>query len=186
MYNTYSMEDLKRKKNLGPQDVVKCCLRLYQEENDVSYYDCRKHLWQMRPGDVIFVKGSFRVLMSYPRIDDTLSHVICGHMEEELEISRRKRKAPREMKCGCRKWYIYYKMDDGKVKKFYPPYDGMTVISSAEIQKVITEVHDNDDVKGYFEEGVLGEEMVMKVMKDIRSKKKCYVGKKDGKKGRSA
>src|SRR5690349_8908611 len=121
------INEYKSKTILTAQDVIKYCLKLHQMDTGSIFYDCREKLWRMRPGDVIFTKGSFQPLMSYPRIDDTLKGIRCGHMEEDDLLSNSKKK-PVTVVCNCRKWYLYYKTDDGKVKKMYPQWDGMTVI----------------------------------------------------------
>lgn len=159
------------RKVVDKQDVVRCCLKLYQDENKVSYYDYRKYIWQLRPGDLIFLKESFQPLLSYPRIDDTLSNVICGHMEEEFENSRRRRKAPKEPQCDCRKWYVYYRTNDGRTKKFYPPYDGMTVITRETVVRVLTgyDTKREEGLREHFLGGYVTKEAVDELMKEVRN-----------------
>lgn len=124
--------EYRTKARLVPQDIIKCYLRMHQRANSVTYYDHRVKLWRIRPGDVVFVNGSFQPIVSYPRIDDTLKGVKCGHMEEKEESKKRVKVA-----CECRKWYVYYKLDSGKIKRFHPSWDGLTCIPADKIRDVL-------------------------------------------------
>lgn len=159
-------EDYRNRETLVPQDVVKCCLKLHQVESGDKYYDCRKSLWHMKPGDVIFTNGAFHPLVSYPRIDDTLKGVKCGHVDEELETKKRRAPPP---KCDCRKWYIYYKADDGKMRKTYPPFDGMTMISGDKVSEVLCELKSKSLVE-HFVKGYVDRTVVKNLLVEIRSK----------------
>lgn len=164
------INEYKSKKSLTAQDIIKCCLRLYQISSGDSFYDRREKLWKMRPGDVIFTKGTFQPLLSYAHIDDTLKGIKCGHMEEdELLSSKKKKQAP--VVCSCRKWYLYYRTDEGKVKKVYPQWDGMTVIDGEMVGKVLNELREHKSVselEAHFTEGYVSKDMVSGMMKEIR------------------
>jgi hypothetical protein len=165
------INEYKKKTVLTVQDVIKCCLRLHQLETGNIFYDCREKLWKMRPGDVIFTKGSFQPLMSYPRIDDTLKGVRCGHMEENDMLSSSKKKKSVPVPCKCRKWYLYYKTDDGKVKKVYPQWDGMTVIKAGKVDEVMSEFATRRSIgnlETHFKSGYVGSGIVQQIMREIR------------------
>lgn len=164
------LSEYKLKQDLVIQDVIKCYLKLHKIETGNLYYDCRKNLWQMIPGDIIYTNGAFYPLVSYPRIDDTLKGVKCGHFDDEVD-NKRKKKTP-NIKCNCRKWYIYYKADDGKIKKTYPPFDGMTMISSDAIHKVIVEVDAPPEIYEHFEKGYVEKADVHKLLSELRNKNK--------------
>jgi len=162
------ISEYKKKSVLVPQDVIKCCLKLHQIETGEPYYDCREKLWRMRPGDVVFTKGTFQPLMSYARIDDTLKGIRCGHMEEDADLGNKKKKP---VACSCRKWYVYYKTDGGKVKKTYPQWDGMTMIARSKILDVVKELggHSNgEELESHFSKCYMTESEHCALMKEIQ------------------
>lgn len=152
---------------LEPQDVVKCFLKMHKHRNNLSYYDHRVKLWKLRPGDVVFVNGSFHPVVSYARIDDTLKGVKCGHMEEMGENRYRT-----SIKCDCRKWYLYYKLDTGKMKRYHPPWDGLTCIPAESIDSTLREMTDNETIKpvrDHFTKHMLVRQDIDKLLRQVRS-----------------
>lgn len=133
------------KSELKVQDVVRCYLKMY-EKAGYKGYDRRKNYWNLRPGDVIFVNGSFHPLVSYPRIDETLKHM-CIHLQEE-ELCKVRGQTQKAKKCvyGCRKWYMYYKNDRGRVKVMYPDFDGCTTITKDHISMVLKLLNEHENI----------------------------------------
>ena len=160
-------KDYRNRDKLSPQDVIKCCLKVHQVESGVLYYDHRENLWNMRPGDVAWINDAFHLLMSYPRIDDTLKNVRCGHMDEEYELKKRRGHV---LKCGCRKWYVYFKTEEGKVKKAYPFFNGMTVIPFEKINEILSRIG-NEHLEKHFMKGYVKGEDVDKMLTEVRSYK---------------
>lgn len=148
---------------LVPQDIVKCYLKVYQRKNGVTFYDHRVKLWWIRPGDVVFINGSFYPVVSFPRIDDTLKGIKCGHMEEMQENRKR------IVRCLCRKWYLYYKLDNGKMRRFHPPWDGLTCIPAEEIKGILKELKEGS-VDKHFTKGMLLKEDIMSVLTEINTR----------------
>jgi len=151
---------------LTPQDVVKCCLRIHQFTTGLPYYDVRVKLWKMRPGDLIFTKGSFQPLLSYPKIDDTLKGMRCGHVPEHEDVRRKTVKSF----CDCRKWFLYYRSDDGKVKKTYPMWDQMTLIKRDDINVFMTRLRESQNtemLRGHFLRGYIAKDAVKTILEDV-------------------
>lgn len=124
------------KPELEAQDVVKCYLQIYEKAGFLGY-DRRKKYERMRPGDVIYVNNAFHPIVSYPRIDNTLTHD-CMHVQDE-EKCKTRGQSKRITTCPftCKKWYFYYKNDKGHFKLCLPDFDGGTVIPREHIAKVI-------------------------------------------------
>jgi hypothetical protein len=164
------IKEYEKKKNLSPQDIIKCYLRVYQQKNNISYYDCRVHLWLLKPGDLVFVNGTFVPIVSYVRIDDTLKKSKCGHI---LEMEENKKRG--KITCQCRKWYFYYKSNNGKIKKFYPPWDGLTYIPYLEIQDLLKNLgHENStrQLLMHFTDKIISQEKLNRLLSEIRKTRK--------------
>ncbi len=128
---------------LTPQDVVKCYLRMYSA-NISPAYDCRVYLWNVRPGDVVYIDGVFRPLLSYFSIDDGDRQWKCVHIKERETQSHRRpflqKRGPvplRPCERNCRKWYACYKKESGRAGTYFPDYDGVTTISREAIEQVL-------------------------------------------------
>jgi hypothetical protein len=152
------------KRDLHPQDVIKCYLKLSTLITGDSYYDYRRKLWDLKPGDVIFTKGSFQPLVSYPKIDDTLNHVRCGHIDDDVKT---KKALPT---CSCRKWYLYYKTDKGTIRKMYPQWDGLTTIPQSKIFDMLETLDghsDIDNLQTHFTSGFVTQKELSLLMREI-------------------
>ena len=147
------IHEYNHRRALTPQDVVKCYLRLYSS-NISPAYDCRVHLWNTRPGDVIYIDGVFRPLLSCFAIDDGDRHWKCIHIKERESQGNRRpflRSGIAKQSLGtrpcdrnCRKWYAYYKKESGKVGMFHPDYDGVTTICREDIERVLKVLRHRD------------------------------------------
>lgn len=159
--------EYRNKRRLVPQDIIKCYLKVHQKRNNVSFYDYRVKLWWIRPGDVVFVNGCFCPVVSYPRIDDTLHGVECGHVKEMKESRHRI-----EVRCECRKWYLYYRLDNGKVKRMCPAWDGLTCIPAGRIKMICDALGNHKDmlsIKFHFTDGIMTRKSIDDLLSDIRS-----------------
>lgn len=159
------------KSDLDVQDIVKCYLQIYEKAGFIGY-DRRKKFQRMRPGDVVYVNNAFHPLVSYPRIDNTLTHT-CTHVREE-EMCKTRGQTKRITTCPftCRKWYFYYKTDKGSIKLHLPDFDGCTTISREHIAKVIHLLTKRKnhrvikDIKEYYK--TLPFDEVAKQIRDVR------------------
>jgi len=114
---------------------------------------------------VVFVNGSFQPVVSVPRIDDTLKGIKCGHVEEMEESKKRG-----SVKCDCRKWYVYYKLDNGKIKRFHPSWDGLTCIPGSEVRDMLKNFENHKDgasIGEHFTKNMLLQDDVDRVLSEI-------------------
>lgn len=108
------------RETLDTQDIIKCYLRVFESHGNMGY-DKRVYLWNLKPGDAIYVNNKFHVLLSYPRVDYTMNRK-CHHDTTT---------------CGCQPWYLYYKNENGKLKFYRPTTDGLTTIHGTDIKRIL-------------------------------------------------
>lgn len=131
------LREYAQKPTLHPQDIVKCYLRIYSV-NVSPTYDCRVHLWNTRPGDVVYIDGVFFPLLSRFAIDDGDKHWKCVHVRDrESHVHQGMREARRTCDRQCRKWYASYRKENGKAATFYPDFDGLTTIPKDDIERLL-------------------------------------------------
>jgi hypothetical protein len=133
------LHEYSRRATLQPQDVIKCFLRIYST-NVSPAYDKRVHLWNARPGDVVYIDGVFSPLLSRFSIDDGDKHWKCVHIREReshshLRVVREETR--RSCDRQCRKWYATYRKENGKTGIFYPDFDGLTTIQRDDIERTL-------------------------------------------------
>ncbi len=138
------LHEYNHRRALNPQDAVKCYLRMYSS-NISPAYDCRVYLWDTKPGDVVYIDGVFRPLLSHFSIDDGDRQWKCVHIKER-ETQGTRRPFPRKgstipivrpCERNCRKWYACYRKENGRAGIFYPDYDGVTTIRKEDIERVL-------------------------------------------------
>ena len=139
------LHEYNHRRALTPQDVVKCFLRIYSSYVSPAY-DCREHLWNARPGDVVYIDGAFLPLLSRFSIDDGDRHWKCVHVKERETLGNN-RPLTRQGHGGqglrpscdrqCRKWYACYRKETGRAGLYYPEFDGVTTIHKEEIERIL-------------------------------------------------
>lgn len=138
------LHEYNHRRTLTPQDVVKCFLRIYSAYVSPAY-DCRENLWNARPGDVIYIDGSFVPLLSRFSIDEGDKQWKCIHVKER-EIIGNNRLGTRHGQASynsrpcdrqCRKWYACYRKETGGPGLYYPEFDGVTIIYREEIERIL-------------------------------------------------
>ena len=120
---------------LQAQDVVKCFLKIYSAGVSRTY-DRRIHLWNIRPGDVVYVDGIFSPMVSRFLIDDGDRTWRCIHLREKDSDGNNRRYSHRCIK-HCRKWYGFTRKDSGTVCLMLPDFDGLTTIPREDIGRVL-------------------------------------------------